>query len=53
MTPVNVQIESLEKDALRHYPNEAERNAWLVEKLKERLREFAAMRLPVKQMRDE
>jgi hypothetical protein len=51
MTPINQQIETMRALALRHYPeDEAARNAWLVSKLEERLREFAAMRLPVREM---
>lgn len=54
MTPITEQIEQMEAVASRHFPDdEARRNGYLVEKLKERLREYAAMfqRLPVREMK--
>lgn len=49
MTPIQTQIEQIQSLAVRHYPeDEALRNAWLVEKLTERIRELAAMFQPLK-----
>jgi hypothetical protein len=56
MTDIEQQIEQIAELADRHYPGPLEvpmRLAFRVQKLEERLREYAAMRLAVRQMRDE
>jgi hypothetical protein len=54
VTPINDQLEQLASLAERHYPHDMlARQAYHIAKLEERLREFAAMRLPVREMREE
>lgn len=48
MTPLDQQLQQMEAMARQHFPDDAERrNAYYVEKLIERLREFHARLAPL------